>query len=127
MEVHPYALWDKNCFLSFEENGSSSKYNNNSKKKIKAITIDSFCKDKKIDFIRMDIEGAEMQAILGAMNTIKRDRPFLAISIYHSIKDFIFIPYYLMKNLKNYQFELEVYSNYLHEIILYAMPKEKLN
>ena len=43
----------------------------------------------------MDIEGAELPALKGAERSIKRYRPNLAISIYHSLDDFLDIPEYI--------------------------------
>lgn len=69
---------------------------------INATTMDKFCCNNNImpDFIKMDIEGAEMPALEGGMKTIQECRPQLAISIYHSNEDFINIPLYLNKILR---------------------------
>jgi len=56
------------------------------KMQISATTIDDFCHSHDIatvDFIKMDIEGAEEQAILGAQDTIERYRPKWSIASYH--------------------------------------------
>ena len=93
---------------------------------INATTMDKFCCNNNImpDFIKMDIEGAEMPALEGGMKTIQECRPQLAISIYHSNEDFINIPLYLNKNLKNYHFKLVHYSPWRSETVLYAIPQE---
>jgi FkbM family methyltransferase len=59
------------------------------------ITIDDYVDRKRIDrvdLIKMDIEGAERLALTGAMDTIRRDRPRLAICLYHRWDDVIEIP-----------------------------------
>ena len=71
----------------------------------------------------MDIEGAELSAIIGATETIKNHRPQMAISIYHCDNDFINIPKYLYENLDNYTYKLGHYSPDINETILYAIPK----
>ena len=94
---------------------------------VDVTTIDTFCNDKNIipDFIKMDIEGAELSALQGGIETIKKCRPQLAISIYHQEgKDLITIPLYLQENLENYKFRLGHYSETSSETVLYAIPNE---
>jgi FkbM family methyltransferase len=55
-------------------------------------TIDKECVDKPVGLIKMDVEGFEYYVIKGGLNTIRRDRPLLLISIYHTGKDFFEIP-----------------------------------
>lgn len=62
------------------------------KQKIQITTIDQESKDRIIGLIKMDIEGAEFSAISGGLETIKRDKPVLLISMYHTGKDFFDIP-----------------------------------
>ena len=80
--------------------------------------------NSKIDLIKMDIEGSELYALQGAINSITKDRPQLAISIYHSTKDFIEIPNYLNSKLKNYNFYLGHYMPSGCDTVLYAIPCE---
>lgn len=93
---------------------------------VKVITMDKYCSDNNIkpDFIKMDIEGSELAALKGGIQTIIKYRPQLAISIYHSTEDFINIPLYLNDNLENYKFKLGHYSPKLSETVLYAIPNE---
>ena len=93
---------------------------------VDVITMDKFCEERNIfpDFIKMDIEGAELSVLKGGISTIKKCRPQLAISIYHSSEDFVNIPLYLKENLENYKFRLGHYSPRLSETVLYAMPNE---
>ena len=72
----------------------------------------------------MDIEGAELSALKGGMEIIKKYRPQLAISIYHSSEDFVNIPLYLSENLENYKFRIGHYSDTIIETVLYAIPNE---
>lgn len=93
---------------------------------VEVTTMDKFCRDRNVlpDFIKMDIEGAEFSALKGGIETIKKCRPQLAISIYHSSEDFVNIPLYLKDNLKNYHYALGHYSPTLSETVLYAIPSE---
>jgi len=58
---------------------------------IDAVTIDSDIKEP-VTFIKMDIEGGEQNAIIGCTEHIKKDRPKLAISVYHNNEDLWKIP-----------------------------------
>ena len=74
----------------------------------------------------MDIEGAEYYALKGGLKVIKRDRPCLAISIYHSLEDYYRIPEMLMEELKNYAFIVRHHSFVFSETVLYCIPCEKM-
>ncbi len=90
------------------------------------LTIDALVKKnkiKKIDFIKMDIEGAEPKALKGAENTLKKFRPKLAISLYHSIDDFITIPKYLESLNLSYDFYLDHHTIYQNETILFGIAR----
>lgn len=93
---------------------------------VNVTTIDKYCDENSVkpDFIKMDIEGAEMSALCGGIKTIQKCRPQLAISIYHAVDDFIDIPMYLKENLQDYHYALGHYSAWLPETVLYAIPKE---
>lgn len=91
---------------------------------IEITTIDKECLDKKVGLIKMDIEGAEYSAIKGGLETIKRDKPVLLISLYHTAKDFFEIPPMLKEIVPDYQFRfvnIEV-VNPFSEKILIAYP-----
>lgn len=88
--------------------GSMSEINTNKEgEEIELTTIDDFVnsnKIKKVGLIKMDIEGEEANALLGAKATIERDLPILAISIYHKPEDFFEIKPWLETNFPNYNF-----------------------
>ena len=89
---------------------------------IQMKAIDSVIECSDITFIKMDIEGSEMNALKGALLTIKKNRPKLAICIYHSDDDMVNIPEYLYSNLDNYSFYIRHYSYTFTETVLYAIP-----
>lgn len=86
-------LWNKDTFIDFEEAGtvgSSAKWFSGSANVVKkqAITIDSWVKNNNInrlDLIKMDIEGAEIEAVEGCVETMKTLKPNFAIASYHII------------------------------------------
>ena len=137
IEIIQKGLWHKREMLDFREElqtkvGSgvvSVKQDYGRPQQIITIeteNIDNFVQEKnlKIDFIKMDIENAEMNALKGAEKTLVTQRPQLAVSIYHSNEQFCEIPIYLKTLLKNYEFRLGHYSSCLLETVIYAIPEE---
>ena len=74
----------------------------------------------RVDFIKLDIEGYEFQALKGAEKSIRRFKPMLAISLYHKPVDMFEIPLYIASINPNYKLYLEHYSIHTWETVLYA-------
>lgn len=92
-----------------------------------SISIDDFVSNnaiQQVDFIKMDIEGAETLALQGAIKTIKKFRPKLAIAIYHSFDDFINIPNWILNLDLDYEIFLGHYTIHDEETICFAKPKD---
>ncbi len=84
-------------------------------------SIDHVLQGEKATFIKMDVEGAELESLMGAQETIKKYKPKLAISIYHKPEDIINIPEYIMKCRDDYKFYIRHYTSCTYETILYAV------
>ena len=78
--------------------------------------------DDKVTFIKMDVEGAELESLRGCKRTIKKYRPKLAICIYHRPEDMIQIPIYIKELVPEYRLYIRHHSNCAWETVLYAMP-----
>lgn len=114
--------------IYINDNGANTKIcQEKTDNKVETITLDKFFKETRINYIKTDIEGAEMEALKGATDVLKRDRPILAISIYHSLSDYQNIPIFLNNLLENYKFFIRNHSIYCAEIVLYAIPNERFN
>jgi FkbM family methyltransferase len=90
------------------------------------LSIDDLARERrvsKVDFIKMDIEGAEYDALAGAQDVLQRFRPRLAISLYHRPSDFVTIPRYLDSLGLNYRFYLDHHTLYINESVLFAIPE----
>lgn len=88
-------------------------------------TIDQTVGEERVGFIKMDIEGAEFDALHGAKGVIVRDRPLLAISAYHRRGDMPAIMGYLHSLVPEYRFWLRHYSVGIADTVLYAAVNEK--
>ncbi|ONI43606.1 hypothetical protein AN641_09620 [Candidatus Epulonipiscioides gigas] len=105
--------WNKKETLSFDVNSVRSQINSAGEVKIQTDTIDNICKNTNITYLKMDIEGA--------MQTIIRDNPKCAISVYHEWDDLILIPLYLHKINPKYKLYLRFYTLTLDDVICYAL------
>ena len=84
-------------------------------------TLDNIIKEK-VDFIKLDIEGAEQDAIEGAKNTIKKYNPILAICIYHKAQDWYKVPQMVLKINSNYKIYIRHYMEGIFETVMYFIP-----
>ncbi len=100
--------------------GGCSTISDNATEKIQITTIDEEVQDN-VSFIKMDIEGAELDALKGAEATIKRCKPKLAICVYHKKEDLIDIPAYIKSLRPDYKFYLRAHVPTLSEVVLYAI------
>lgn len=104
----PLASGIKNDYFYLTKAGSVSiisKTKTKNQIKVRVIPIDEFVKKeniKRVDFIKMDIEGAEFDTLKGAVKTLKRDKPDLIITIYHKGEHFFEIPKWLKKQVPEY-------------------------
>jgi FkbM family methyltransferase len=76
---------------------------------IELTTIDAFVEDENIerlDIIKMDLEGADFDALVGAKKTIAQFLPDLAISIYHTADHLVDIPLWIHKHFPQYRLRL---------------------
>lgn len=120
VELYPIALWDTAATLSFFENGTSGSVDDAGEQKVPADRLDNVLAGKKISWIKMDIEGAEMRALAGCATIIQEQKPRLAICIYHRISDFYTIPQYIKSLRNDYKMLLRHHSSEEYDTVLYA-------
>lgn len=85
--------------------------------------LDDILKNEKVTFIKMDIEGAETDALKGCENIIKSQNPTLAICIYHSPEDMLNIPLMIKQMVPEYQIYIRHYTDMLLETVCYAIKR----
>ncbi|HET6977585.1 MAG TPA: FkbM family methyltransferase [Pyrinomonadaceae bacterium] len=90
---------------------------------VTTVSIDDLVKEKnlpKLDFIKMDVEGAELNVLKGAEQSIRTFMPRLAISVYHKENDLTEIPEYLNALGLGYKFFLDHFTIHNEETVLFA-------
>ncbi len=117
------AAYSHTTELSFNSDfgsGSSRIDDTEGRTRIKTISIDEMLEGKECTFIKMDIEGAEMEALKGAKKSITKYHPKLAISIYHKEDDLWKIPYVIKQTWPEYKLYMRHYTYITTETVLYA-------
>lgn len=76
--------------------------------KVQEITVDKFVEENDLDvgYITVDVEGAELDLLNGAINTIKTQKPILSVSIYHRVTDYFEIIPWIANLDLGYEFEV---------------------
>ena len=123
--LYPCGVSAKTEILKFNsEAGASSTISDNGNTYIQCISIDEALKNFAPTFIKMDIEGAEYDALIGAKKTICKYKPDLAISVYHYADHIWDIPLLINSWNLGYKFYLRTYWTCGHETVMYAVSEE---
>ena len=121
VEMIKKGTWSEEKTLYMHLDGESSKICDNGECSIEVIDIDSVTKGERVSFIKMDVEGSELESLIGAQNTIVKYRPKLAICVYHKVDDILTIPAYIHRIVPEYRFYLRQYNLNMAETVLYAV------
>lgn len=117
--------WKEKDVLYFSSSDSSSNISDDGDIKVEVDSIDNIVPlNKKVDYIKMDIEGSEKEALIGASRTISICEPIMAVCVYHRPED-IFELFETILNIirdKNYRYYLRYHGPDLRELVLYAIP-----
>jgi FkbM family methyltransferase len=95
--------------------------------KVDVISIDDFIetnKIKKLDFIKVDVEGMECDVLAGARSVIKQMQPKMAIPLYHNTDDLIGIPL-LINEMGDYEFYVRCKMEGPFGVTLFCRKKAK--
>jgi FkbM family methyltransferase len=128
IEVVRKALWDRSgAQVSYSANGSGTALGKagGGDGTAETFRLDDPAGPSRADFIKMDIEGAELNALRGAERTIRRDRPNLAIAVYHSLTDLTDIPRLIDAFDSDYELFLDHFTIHREETILFARHRSR--
>lgn len=87
---------------------------------IETVALDDVLKDKRVTFIKFDVEGAEYDALLGAKELIKANRPRMAVSVYHKPEDFVILADLILEMHPDYRISFRHYGLDELETIMYV-------
>lgn len=117
------AVGRKNSIVSFCSAQDGSAVSESGTLRVAVTSLDELLINQPVDFIKMDIEGGERDALAGAADIIARQAPLLAISTYHSIRDFFEVPALMHRLNPEYRLYLRSHNDSFHDTVCYAVPK----
>lgn len=100
------AVYSENKTLIFSNKAGRQSAISEKGEAVEAVCVDSLYSLKTVTYIKMDVEGAEKEAIEGAKNTLKNQKPKLNIALYHRSADIFSIPLQVAKINPDYKFYL---------------------
>lgn len=114
-------VYSSNTVMYFDGNrGTTSMLARTGEKSINVYQLDSLIKEP-VTFIKMDIEGSEKEALMGAKRIIAEHKPKLAICIYHKTEDFWQIPLLIKSLNPDYHIYIRNYEDRVDETVCYAI------
>lgn len=122
LELMNYGLWDKEAALRFAATAdTASKITEDGETIVETKSLDTLLGNQRVTFIKMDIEGAEYQALKGAEGIIRTWKPKLAICVYHKWEDIFTIPELILEYNPDYKLYFRHYCFNACETVLYAV------
>lgn len=129
ISILPYAVGKRNGITRFQAEGSvgSKVVHSGGTVEVESRSLDSvFGDDVSPTFLKMDIEGSEVDAIPGAEKIIARCRPVIAACAYHRPEHWWMLPTLLKAANPEYRIYLRRYAEECWETVYYAIPPERL-
>lgn len=121
--LYNLGLWNKKDQICFDNLGSASRVNDKGEMLLQVDTIDNILDKEKATIIKLDIEGAEYEAIQGAEWTIRKYKPTLMICVYHKPNDILKLTNLILSYNKNYKIYARHYGYTIYETVLYFINK----
>jgi len=98
------AVYSENKTLIFSDKAGRQSTISSQGTEVEAVTVDTVCEDMNVTYIKMDVEGAEYDAIEGAKETLKNKKPMLNIALYHRSEDIFALPLKISQINPEYKF-----------------------
>ena len=126
ISTYNLGVWDRYAQLPYDEsrkdaNNLTGLGNNIFNNYAEVDALDHVLKETPVSYIKMDIEGAELQALRGAADIIHKQKPKLAISMYHKLEDLWTLPLYIKELNPGYKLYLRTHTWLDQDIVCYAV------
>lgn len=125
VDIISKGLWNKAASMHAELGiMAGSNIKDSAESIVELVSLDDFFSSYNEDdypsFIKLDVEGSEKEAILGAADIIRNKKPKLAICVYHKPEDIFVLPELVKQLNPEYKLFLKKYSPYIWDTVMYA-------
>jgi FkbM family methyltransferase len=121
---YPYGLYSENKKVHFDQRGIGSSITEEGEDIIEVVRLDTLLNQEqknKISFIKLDVEGSELEALTGMQEIIKNNRPKLAICVYHKTEHFWEVPFLIKSLNPEYKIYFRQHALSRLETVCYAV------
>jgi FkbM family methyltransferase len=119
-------VWNEPAELRFSgDKARSSKIDNDGDVVINVDPMDTMLGIQRVSIIKLDLEGAELQALQGAKKLIRRNVPVIAVCVYHKNDDLFTIPGFIDSLALPYHYYLRAHESKSGELVLYCIPENR--
>ncbi len=124
--VHAAAVGARRSKVRFEASGTEASAVGTGDTAVDCVTLDETLGDLVPTYIKMDIEGSELDALRGAQRTISANLPVLAVCSYHRQDHLWQIPLLIHSFSDQYRFFLRPHHLEVWDLVCYAIPAHRL-
>lgn len=126
IELINAACWSHDTTLAFDGgSGRQAKLSGSGGYVIAARSLDSVLSGGRCTYIKYDVEGADIPALMGSRETIKKYSPKICCALYHRCYDYILLPLLINSLNPDYSFFMRQDRYYpAWETELFAMPND---
>jgi FkbM family methyltransferase len=115
-------LFSRNTRLRFDGGrGDASRLSPSGETEVEMVRLDDEVQEP-VTFVKLDIEGAEFEAIQGAAEHIRCDNPTMAVCLYHDQRDFWRIPLRVLEINDQYRLYVRHYTESILETVMFFVP-----
>jgi FkbM family methyltransferase len=121
-DVKQAAVGRTNGRVTFRADGNEASSVGEGDRQVECVALDSYLADEHPTFIKLDVEGYELEALAGARQIIARDAPALAVCVYHAQDHVWRVPLQISSYNPRYKFYLRPHLREVWDLVCYAIP-----
>jgi len=126
VSLWPCGLYSATTKMTFSSGmGESTRMSASGHDSVQCVSLDEAIPRFRPTLIKMDIEGAEYDALIGARRIIEKYRPGLAICVYHRPDDLWRIPLLIRRWDLGYEFYLRQHAFNGFDVVMYAIQRSE--